>query len=120
MPSFSMTGNVSSSMSFTSSSTSNGHTTTSGSQHTQHTNIGPSGTTVHQTSQTLGEPAREQTRHYDNQGRQLVGGGEERGRIKDGEEFTVEDVTEEEAQKEKDRQYEEKMEDEYAKREGGA
>lgn len=51
----------------------------------------------------------------------MGGGGEERGRIEGaGEGFTVEDVTEEEAQKERDRQYEEKMEDEYAKREGGA
>jgi hypothetical protein len=32
----------------------------------------------------------------------------------------IEDVTDQEEQKENDRKYEERMEDEYAKREGGA
>lgn len=56
------------------------------------------------------------TRYYDSQGRPVQGiegngSGSDRARI--------EDVTDEE-QKENDRLYEERMEDEYAKREGGA
>ncbi|KAF1960036.1 hypothetical protein CC80DRAFT_489276 [Byssothecium circinans] len=69
----------------------------------------PSGTKVHRTSQEPGQAAREEHIEYDNAGRRIADAGS-RGRI--------EDVTDE--QSEKDRQYEERMEDEYAKREGGA
>jgi hypothetical protein len=56
----------------------------------------------------LGEPVVEETSYYDAEGRpvQSVEGGGERGRI--------EDVTDEQPG------YEERMGDEYAKREGGA
>lgn len=61
-------------------------------------------------SQNLGEPSMRETRQYDNQGRELVGGpgGNTSHRITDVE------------QAERDREYEERIEEEYAKREGGA
>lgn len=65
-------------------------------------------------SQNLGEPMITETRQYDGQGRELLGGaagGADTSR-------RIEDVSD--AQAERDRQYEERMEDEYAKREGGA
>lgn len=85
----------------------------SGSRHMQTSQSNPSGTTVTNTSQNLGEPAVHEERHYDEQGRQLIGGSDAdnaRGRI--------EDVDEE--QQRRDREYEERIEEEYAKREGGA
>lgn len=70
----------------------------------------PSGTKVHRTSQEPGQQPREERFEYDAGGRRVEEAGR-RGRI--------EDVTDKE-QQERDRQYEERMEDEYAKREGGA
>lgn len=90
--------------SFTSSSTSNGQTT--GQRYEQHSSSNPNGTTVHTTSQNLGEAPVRQTTQYDATGRQLEGNTSGAGRI--------EDVTD------ADRKYEEAIEDEYAKREGGA
>lgn len=73
----------------------------------------PSGvTTMHATRQNLGEPAEMQTRHFDDSGREVLGERSSAGRI--------EDVTNEQGQAAKDAQYEERMEEEYAKREGGA
>lgn len=91
---------------FTSETTTNGHTT--GSQHTRNSHTDSNGnTTVYSSSQNMGEPAVERTAHYDAQGRQLEGGdGQQQGRI---EELT-----------DADKKYEEAMEEEYAKREGGA
>lgn len=84
------------------SSTSDG----SGNTYTTATSSNPSGTTVHNTSQQAGQPAVSKTTRYPtNDNRQVEGIGNER---------RIEDVTD------ADREYEEKMEDEYAKREGGA
>jgi hypothetical protein len=74
--------------------------------------VDPSGTRIHRTSQNQGERPTEERIEYDNSGRRIQGAGASQGRI--------EDVTDKEDQAEKDRQYEEKMEDEYAKKEGGA
>ena len=65
---------------------------------------------MHRSSQEPGQARREEKFAYDNAGR-LLSGGNAGGRI--------EDVTEKE-QEERDREYEERMEEEYAKREGGA
>jgi len=62
--------------------------------------------------QNLGEPAEMQTRHFDDSGHEVLGERSTAGRIVD--------VTDEQGQAEKDAQYEERMEEEYAKREGGA
>lgn len=78
----------------------------------------PRGTTTRVTTQRNGEAPVEETRHYDSQGRQLLtaSGNKQpaQGRIEDVE---VEDVTDE---ADADKKYREAMEDEYAKREGGA
>jgi hypothetical protein len=68
------------------------------------------GTTVQTSSQKVGEPAVQETRHYDPQGRELLQGSTGDRRI--------EDVSE--TQAERDAAYEDLMEEEYAKREGGA
>jgi hypothetical protein len=84
------------------SSTSDG----SGNTYTTSTSSNPSGTTIRTTSQQAGQPAVTSTARYPANGTQQVGGlGNER---------RIEDVTD------ADREYEDKMEDEYAKREGGA
>jgi hypothetical protein len=103
-----------SSSSFTSSTSfSGGQGTGQAYQSTTHSD--PSGTRVQTTSQNLGEPPVQETRHYDADGRQVLDGGRtlgqgsERGRI--------EDETDE---SKNDRTYRERKEDEYPKREGGA
>ena len=73
--------------------------------YTEATHSDPSGTKVHRTAQEPGQAPKEERIEYDGSGRRLQEAGS-RGRI--------EDVTD------KDLEYEEKMEDEYAKREGGA
>jgi hypothetical protein len=71
------------------------------------------GTTVKSSTQQFGQPAVEQTRHYDSQGRELLEGSGSGGANR-----RIEDVSD--TQAERDAQYEERMEEEYAKREGGA
>lgn len=66
---------------------------------------------MHRMTQEPGHLPREEHFQYDKDGRRLEQGTEGRGRI--------EDVTDKE-QAERDRAYEERIEDEYAKREGGA
>ncbi|GAB7350790.1 hypothetical protein MBLNU459_g1330t2 [Dothideomycetes sp. NU459] len=106
--------------SFSSSSTSSGGRTT-GSTHSTQSHTTPAGTTVRTSSSNHGEPVVEETRHYDSAGRELLeapGGNQPSSsgqrRITD---IEVEDVTDE---TEADKLYRERMEDEYAKREGGA
>ncbi|CAC9892851.1 unnamed protein product [Aureobasidium pullulans] len=108
---------TSSSYSFSSSSTNNNGQTTGTTRMTQsHTN--PDGTTVRTTSQDVGGPSIEETRHYDSQGREQLGlpsgSSNNQRRLQD---IEVEDVTDE---SDADKKYREAMEDEYAKREGGA
>ncbi|KAL8642417.1 MAG: hypothetical protein Q9228_000885 [Teloschistes exilis] len=85
------------------SSASNG----TGNSYTEATISNPSGTTVHRTSQEAGQPAVSETTRIPAGGAQALSGGTDSGR-------RIEDVTD------ADREYEEKIEDEYAKREGGA
>ncbi|KAI1651920.1 hypothetical protein F4815DRAFT_46831 [Daldinia loculata] len=106
----------SSTMSFSSSTTRNGQTT--GSRYAEHTASDPSGTTTHTASQRIGEPLHHERRDYDASGRlvsssdrALNGSGIDPDR-------RIEDVSDE--QRENDKLYEERIEDEYAKREGGA
>lgn len=66
-----------------------------------------------QSSQKIGEPIVQENRRYDTQGRELLEGANGAGA-----QCRIEDVSDEQA--ERDRQYEERMEDEYAKRESGA
>ncbi|KAF4553695.1 Hypothetical protein D9617_6g094270 [Elsinoe fawcettii] len=94
----------STSSSYSTSTTANGQTT--GSQHSQFSSGNPQGTTVHTTSQHNGEVPVTETKQYDAQGRELLNGGTNQP--------VIEDVTD------ADKRYEEAMEDEYAKREGGA
>lgn len=70
----------------------------------------PSGTKVHRSSQEPGQARREEQLEYDNAGRRVEDAGSQ---------ARIEDVTDKEQEK-NDRLYEERMEDEYAKREGGA
>lgn len=105
---------TSSSVSYSSSSTRNGETT--GSRYAQHTTSDPSGTTTYSASQRNNEPIYAERRDYDASGRPIAqdrnlgSSGGSAGRI--------EDVSDQ--QRENDRLYEERIEDEYAKREGGA
>jgi hypothetical protein len=92
-----------------SSSSVNGQTKS----HSETTHSDPSGTRVHRTTQNSGEAPREERFEVDNAGRRVEG-------ARTGGSLRIEDVTEEENQKKNDRKYEERMEDEYAKREGGA
>ncbi|OCL05750.1 hypothetical protein AOQ84DRAFT_91561 [Glonium stellatum] len=85
-----------------SSSTVDGRTTS----YTESSHSDPSGTTIHRTSQQPGQKPTNETVHLPASGSEGVQDGGTRQRI--------EDVTD------KDREYEENMEDEYAKREGGA
>ena len=104
------------SSSYTYSSSSSGiNGQTSGEQTYQQSHSGPSGTTVTQAAQNMGEPVIQETRRYDTQGREMLEGA---GGATDSAQSRIEDVGDEQA--EKDRLYEERMEDEYAKREGGA
>ncbi|KAL8990836.1 MAG: hypothetical protein Q9177_000602 [Variospora cf. flavescens] len=89
------------SQSYSSSTNGSGHS------YTEATVSDPSGTTIHRTSQEAGQPAVSETTRLPAGGTAAVGGGTDSGR-------RIEDVTD------ADREYEERMEDEYAKREGGA
>jgi len=137
MPSFSISGNFlgnfnmsgsSSSISssnFSSISSTNGQV--SGQHISQSTQTDRHGnTTINRSHQRLGEAAQQETRTYDKKGRQVLTGEVEEAPEKRIETIsaqasggpTIEDVTDDQATR--DKQYEEAMEDEYAKREGGA
>lgn len=118
-----MSSNTFSSSSFSystsSSSTSSDGQQTTGYRSMQQTSSDPvNGTTTRSATQNLGEPAIAETRHYDPQGRELLEGAGSAGAGGANASRRIEDVTD--AQAERDAQYEERMEDEYAKREGGA
>ncbi len=84
-------------------------TDSSGTTHTESITSNPSGTTIQKTTQRPGElPTTETTRLPANERQQVEGGD----RLEAGK--RIEDVTD------ADREYEERIEDEYAKREGGA
>lgn len=84
-------------------------TDSSGTTYTESITSNPSGTTIQKTTQRPGEPPTTETTRLPVNGRQQVEGGD---RQEAGE--RIEDVTD------ADREYEERIEDEYAKREGGA
>ena len=90
------------------SSTYSSSSDSSGNYYEERTSSNPSGTTIHRTTQEAGQPAVSETTRVPAGGAaaQQVEGLNSRGRIED-----VSDA---------DRQYEENIEDEYAKREGGA
>ncbi|KAI1384946.1 uncharacterized protein F4822DRAFT_416770 [Hypoxylon trugodes] len=107
----------SSSVSFSSSTTRNGETT--GSRYAEHTASDPSGTTRHVASQRSGEPLRREYHEYDNSGRLISSEGRALGSGNGVDSNRrIEDVSDEKS--ENDKLYEERIEDEYAKREGGA
>jgi hypothetical protein len=95
---------------------SDGSTTTSHRTTQQTTSDPTNGTTVHTSRQNNGEPAVQETRHYDSQGRETIEGGSGSGSNGG---RRIEDVSDSK-QAERDAEYEERMEEEYAKREGGA
>ncbi|KAL9045215.1 MAG: hypothetical protein Q9214_001713 [Letrouitia sp. 1 TL-2023] len=80
----------------------------SGNRYSESTFSNPAGTTIHRTSQETGKPAISETTRIPGSGtgavESTIGGASRR----------IEDVTD------ADRDYEERIEDEYAKREGGA
>jgi hypothetical protein len=80
------------------------------SRYTQSSSTDPQGTTTNRTVEESGKQPYRETTYTPAGGRLESSGAGAQGRI--------EDVTDEQA--EKDREYEERMEDEYAKREGGA
>ncbi|KUJ08340.1 uncharacterized protein LY89DRAFT_691192 [Mollisia scopiformis] len=115
MPSYSYSSSTSFSWSASSNSGQTGHAY----QQTRSSN--PSGTTIHTRAQRLGEPIIQETRRFDAEGRQILEDGRTLGQRGNGwgnVDRRIEDVSDD--QKERDRAYEERMEDEYAKREGGA
>jgi hypothetical protein len=79
---------------------------------------------MHMRAQQLGQPAVQESRYYDAEGRQILEDGRVLGQsVQSGasEQRRIEDVSEEPQRGvQKEREYEERMEDEYAKREGGA
>jgi len=122
-----MSGATSSVSSSTFSSVSSTNGSVSGQHTSQSTQTDRDGnTTVNRSHQRLGEPAQQQTMTFDRQGRQVMIGqveepperriGASESGSSDGP--TIEDVTDDQARR--DEQYKEAMEDEYAKREGGA
>ena len=96
-----------SSTSYSSSSTIDGRTNTHAYSEESHTD--PSGTTTRTMYKEPGRPVVEQTSSYPTGSRLSAGG-------RDNTQGRIEDVSEQEAAK----RYEENIEDEYAKREGGA
>ncbi|TKA26850.1 hypothetical protein B0A50_04296 [Salinomyces thailandicus] len=113
---------TSSSYSYTSSTSSNGQTTT-GQRAAQQTYTDPSGaTTIQQTAQNMGDPMIQETKRYDAAGNQLLegaGAGRIAGAGAGMPQGRIEEVGDDE-RKARGREYEERMEEEYAKREGGA
>ncbi|TVY16348.1 hypothetical protein LARI1_G005347 [Lachnellula arida] len=113
----------SSSSSISASSSSGVQRTGQSYQSTTHSD--PSGTRVQTTSQRVGQPAIQETRNYDAHGRQILEDGKTlgQGQGQGGGNASrrIEDVTDaDENENGNDRLYRERMEDEYAKREGGA
>jgi hypothetical protein len=97
---------------FSSSTTINGQTTSQ----SQQTYSDPTGTKTQHISQNPGQTPRVERYETDNAGRRVEDARRtDAGRIQD---VTEED--EDDEQKEKDRLYVERMQEEYAKREGGA
>lgn len=90
------------------SSSYSSYTDSAGNSYTQQTSSNPTGTTTHRTTQQAGQPALTETTRTPAGGTaaQQVEGLNAQGRIED-----VSDA---------DKRYEEAIEDEYAKREGGA
>ncbi|KAI2606672.1 hypothetical protein GGR54DRAFT_644055 [Hypoxylon sp. NC1633] len=106
----------SSTVSYSSSSTRDGETT--GFSYSAHTERDPSGTTTNVTSQNNGEPAHHERRDYDESGRLISSEGRASGGSGADSGRRIENVSDQ--QRENDKLYEERIEDEYAKREGGA
>jgi len=79
---------------------------------------------MHMTAQQLGQPAVQESRYYDAEGRQILEDGRalgQSGQSAGSEQRRIEDVSEEPRRDvEKEREYEERIEDEYAKQDGGA
>ncbi|PVI07901.1 hypothetical protein DM02DRAFT_608512 [Periconia macrospinosa] len=90
-----------------SSSTVNGETRS----YSESTYSDPSGTRIQRSTQEPGQAPRNERVEFDSAGRRIQDDRSTMGRI--------EDVTDKE-QSDRDREYEERMEDEYAKKEGGA
>ena len=97
-----------SSTSFSSSSSTGPNGTTT--RFTQSTSTDPRGTTTHRTAESTGKQPYQETTYTPAGGRLESGGASAQGRI--------EDVTDEQTQR--DRAYEERMKDEYARGDGGA
>ena len=109
MPSYSYS---SSSVSYSSTTNRDGQTT--GQAYQRMSESTPQGTTVQTTRQNLGERPVTETRRYDATGRAIEATGAA------GSDRRIQDVSGEEEESEADKLYRERMEDEYAKREGGA
>lgn len=107
---------VSTSVSYTTSS-SNGQR--NGQAYRKESHSTPEGRTTRTSTQNLGQPMVQETRHYDGQGRELLGSGQPMNQrtIQQSGGGRIEEIADE---SEADRSYKEKMEDEYAKRDGGA
>jgi hypothetical protein len=73
---------------------------------TRSTSSNPQGTTINRTSEQPGQLPTKETVNLDAQGKLIPGQSTERGRIEDASDA--------------DKEYSERMEDEYAKKEGGA
>ncbi|KAF2089373.1 hypothetical protein K490DRAFT_63510 [Saccharata proteae CBS 121410] len=131
-PTFSYTSTSSSSFSTSyrtssSSSSSNAGPRTVSQTHESHST--PAGTATRTTNSRTGKPTVQETRYFDGKGREVVGGRIEgagsgygggfgsRGVESGGVDRRIEDVSDE---SDADRVYRERMEEEYAKREGGA
>ena len=105
----------SSSVSYSSSSSRNGQTT--GSRYAEHTTSDPSGTTTYTASQRNNEPVYAERRDYDASGRPIAH-DRNLGSSTGSSSRRIEDVSDH--QSENDKFYKERIEDEYAKREGGS
>ena len=91
------------------SSSYSSYSDSSGNRYEESTSSNPSGTTTHRSTQEAGKPAIQETTRVPAGGRvEGLSSGQHR----------IEDVSDKEDQAA--REYEERMEDEYAKREGGA
>ncbi|KAI0601743.1 hypothetical protein F4775DRAFT_539021 [Biscogniauxia sp. FL1348] len=112
----------STSISTSSSTVRNGqtNTTTDGARYVSYTTSDPSGTTTHTATQRAGGPVYAQRRDYDASGRLLTSSSSPDNVDAN---RRIEDVTDEQQQQQREKNdalYEERMEEEYAKKEGGA